>query len=86
MEHLPPRLPEGLAGTGVCAVSRVKKEMTPEQKSFALVLKKALTLIETADALITDGDSLQSLKKEFGNDDHIYLWAKEARGFLRRLR
>jgi hypothetical protein len=63
-----------------------KMELTPEQKSFVLVLNKAFALIETADALLTDGESLKSVKSRFGEGDHVHIWAKEARGFLRAIK
>jgi hypothetical protein len=39
-------------------------------------------LLADADLLLTDGESLESLAAQWGEDDSTYLWASQVRALL----
>jgi hypothetical protein len=39
-------------------------------------------LLQEADLLLTDGDSLESLAVQWGEEDSTYLWASQVRALL----
>lgn len=56
---------------------------------FALPLKTLQSITELlcdADAMLTDGDTLQKLRSQWGDDDSTYLWAKQTRALLKDMK
>jgi hypothetical protein len=48
-------------------------------------LTKIINALNEADALLTDGEELSSLRREWGADDGTYKWAKNVRKLIQQL-
>jgi hypothetical protein len=48
-------------------------------------LTKIIDALNEADALLTDGQELSSLRQEWGADDSTYQWAKNVRKLIQQL-
>lgn len=63
-------------------------ESTEETNHISLsieMLQSITELLADADALLTDSNSLQRLRDEWGDDDSTYLWTKRTRALLEEL-
>jgi hypothetical protein len=49
-------------------------------------LQSITELLIDADTLITDGDTLQKLRDQFGPNDSTYLWAQQTRALLKEMK
>jgi hypothetical protein len=49
-------------------------------------LQSITELLIDADTLITDGDTLQKLRDQFGANDSTYLWAQQTRALLKEMK
>jgi hypothetical protein len=59
------------------------------QLSFSLPFETLQSLTELlcdADAMLTDGDTLQKLRTEWGDDSSTYLWTRKARALLKEMK
>ncbi len=50
-----------------------------------LPITKIIDALNEADALLTDGEELSRLRKEWGADDSTYQWAKNVRKLIQKL-
>jgi len=48
-------------------------------------LTKIIDALNEADSLLTDGEELSSLRREWGADDSTYQWAKNVRKLIQKL-
>ena len=48
-------------------------------------LTKIINALNEADALLTDGEELSRIRRQWGSDDSAYKWAKNVRKLIQQL-